>query len=383
MENQIEQPIAYPSEIQPNQPSVTPPINQPLPVQPSPNPSKQNYLIMAVVVLVILLLGMGGLVVYLLQKNQTVPATVSEVIPTTTPSMVPSPVADETANWKTYTSNSSVGITFKYPPSLTLQEKGQRKDYIVLLTDPKDLSTTSSIMDIDLSLDVVNSDYPQAVNFWKEQLIDESVQELENGVKIVGNGQHESSGEIFTIVLLKHKSGGAIRLVTTKTDNTSKMLFDQILSTFKFTDQIQSSTSNKKTYQGTYFTFKYPSDYKVWEISNKAGDISLGVGEASAGNDWTISINANTKNQESIIADIKNIPENSTLKVISDTSTSFLSLPAREIIVENTPGGKDGYLYKTQSKTIVFSRENLTYVISTQFINSIFDQIISTFQFTK
>ena len=182
---------------------------------------------------------------------------------------------------------------------------------------------------------------------------------------------------LVVIIVLLLLSGGMYFLGQQSQPKPVPLSASPLASPVSQVDEI----SGWKTYDANGITFKYPPDYKVWEIAVEANNLSLGVGEESAGNDWTIGIKANTESQEGVVANIKNIPDVSTLKVVSDKPVTFLSLPAREIIIENTPGGSDGYLHKDRSKIIVFTRGNLTYVLSTQFESSTFDQILSTFEF--
>lgn len=138
------------------------------------------------------------------------------------------PTSNPTADWKTYT-NTNSKISFKYPSQFTLED---RNGYLVLLADSKD--STSSVIDIDIRLENVYADYEKALDFYKEQLINETMEDIGNGIIISGNGQKESEGDFFTVAFIKYKQG-AIKIITMKTDTKTLNIVNQILSTFKFT----------------------------------------------------------------------------------------------------------------------------------------------------
>lgn len=77
--------------------------------QASPVPQTNKPLIIGLVVIILLLLGSTG---YLIYQNNLLRQQIAPSPTPTSPS--PSPTADPTANWKTYT-NDKYKVSFKYP----------------------------------------------------------------------------------------------------------------------------------------------------------------------------------------------------------------------------------------------------------------------------
>lgn len=288
-------------ENQPNQTNVaTEPLPTPTSFQSSPESPKQNYLKLLVIVLVLALLGMGGLVVYLLRKASTSPVPVQY-----TQVLQPSPttVVDETTNWKTYT-NSAVGYTIKYPsdwtvilktPSTENAAQGDNTNTVTIAKDNYKLSVTTSslggggiICDFDDSTkdefhgpatDKLGAPYEIGTFLDKparrnlnpittltqygmlRQTLDYT---YEACIPVESDLQHTDGKVGYTSTINANNLIVYNAYYTPReninTENLKTM--DQILSTFKFTDQSQVDTANWKEYSSNHLriAFSYPSD---------------------------------------------------------------------------------------------------------------------------
>lgn len=138
------------------------------------------------------------------------------------------PTTGPTANWKTYTSKI---LSFKYPANLTLEER--QKNFIVLLYDASNPQNVSVSIDARLTGNYEN--YDKAISSAKAGLTNVQKEEMVNGVKISGKvGTGYGEGQQITIKLFKYGTG-AIEAETTTTNPNQIETFNQILSTFRFT----------------------------------------------------------------------------------------------------------------------------------------------------
>lgn len=220
--------------MEPNQPPVQEFIkNTPEVVIPK---TKPNWTIVVFVVSIILSLGIAILLFFQNQqlKKQAVNQQVS---PTLILSPTPKTVSsisippDEMVGWKTYT-NTEYFYSFKYPKNLILKNIADGADgslptnaIMLTLSDPTRPNYEDRLIDIqylDLLLDVTpKSDwYSTIVKLGDTQAI-----------KFISNKPEVK----FDVYHVNIKSGG-LEIMTNKTQST--ILIDQILSTFKFVDQI-------------------------------------------------------------------------------------------------------------------------------------------------
>lgn len=152
-------------------------------------------------------------------------------MPSTAPAPIvtPTPTPDPTTDWKTF---SNANLFFKYPANLTLRERA--KNYFSLLQNPEDI--INSFVSIDARQTHAYANYDKAVASTSDSLTEVSTQDIKNGIKISGKlGPGEDEGLQVTMALLKYKEG-AIEVETWAVDPSQLVIFDQILSTFKFTD---------------------------------------------------------------------------------------------------------------------------------------------------
>jgi hypothetical protein len=209
-------------------------------------------------------------------------ATVSGIYYWQTVSQIPASVEfpvhkDITANWKTY--NVQNAFEIKYPSNLELKENdpdqqsrsgGLYISYAKILLDD----------DAEIRITVQNPDlYETPENYIKKYLGDDpslykqltisSHEALQSNP--AGNGYFIDTVIFYApnIVEIEYASGNP-------PTETNKKLYDQILSTFKFTDH---STANWKTYTNDQygFEFKYPASWNINKASLTNAVYALGL----------------------------------------------------------------------------------------------------------
>ena len=175
---------------------------------PPPKPFMFSKVILLFLIIIILLLGASG--TYFALNSKPKPAS---TISKATPIPIPTPTIDETANWKTY---NAANFSFKYPPNFKLNSKE-----IIELSDE---NGNSFLLIFSFNPAVVGisycNTYPNDKARCEQLEVGDKTSTIDWGVDGKANA------------MLKNLS-----ITLNKTDTQAKMLFRQILSTFKFTDQ--------------------------------------------------------------------------------------------------------------------------------------------------
>lgn len=213
---------------------------------PQPKPNYLKTIIFSVLGIILL-----ASTIFLYQQNQqlkkqflntrvspTIQApspTSQSVSPTVFSISIP---ADETTNWKIYT-NTKYFYSFKYPKNLILKNIADGADgslptnaIMLTLSDPTLTKSEDSLIDIqylDLLLDVTpKSDWNSTITKLGDT----------QATKFIAN-KPEIKFDVYHVNL---KNGG-LEIMTNKTQST--ILIDQILSTFKFTEEKQPKVNCK------------------------------------------------------------------------------------------------------------------------------------------
>lgn len=184
---------------------------------------------------------------------------------------------DETANWRTY-ADTQYGFSFKYPTDWNTSKQGvytvlDSSDYSgEIITSPIGQKVTSGTR-------IFISPHENLKSFTPNQLVQDYVTQ-ENRKQITVGGVQGIvldtvvEGGINETVIALVKNNFTYMITRTYPEsykNQNEKIFDQIISTFKFTDQNQTTdTSNLKTYTNTQYGFevKYPTDTRVLETNN-------------------------------------------------------------------------------------------------------------------
>jgi len=213
----------------------------------APQQPKSNLILWAVIGITILAAGVGiGLIAgkYSSPVDNNQKQVQKTDIPVTSPSVAPTETADPTANWKTYT-NSQEKITFDYPQNWSLAEYD--KERIVVGDDRAEAvtiffsiyspfalesPTTDKIIEAWFNYNKgSNAQFPDGGKVLSEEFI--KVDGLEATKYILVNKIVSSTQSSYQRTWVFVPNNNRITLVDY--EGTNNKLFDQILSTFKFT----------------------------------------------------------------------------------------------------------------------------------------------------
>jgi hypothetical protein len=249
----------------------TPPAIQEVPDESVAMPKKTLIVFPTVILLILVSLFAG----YLLYQNYLLKQQITKL--TTTPS--PTATTNPTTNWKTYT-NTKYGFEFKYPTSDVDQTIKKTID------DEDNFSITDNVSFV---IQKTSLKKPCDGICYSTYNGDHTV----NGIQFsVAEGKYDDPGgrevceedcvtqyvdnetEVATGVYAQIRSGS----LPSKREETTNLV-NQILSTFKFTDQ-QVKIAEWKTYSNTKmgFSMSIPAEWVAWESKDQTGknDIFFG-----------------------------------------------------------------------------------------------------------
>lgn len=312
---------------------------------------------------------------------------------------------DPTANWQIFTSN--LGYSLKYPQGYSVSETGFSENDLQnaagisivkgdiadpLLAPRLTLQTQNVSGDIgEYMRDLMNRNINHPAGN-SELLSDietmtingnEATQFVTRGSVVVAAGE-EFSTEDSRHVFAGIEGGGKFFLFY----YTDAEPINQILSTFEFADQNTTSFNNWNTYTDSIngFAFEYPEDWQVRNallanssIPTYENDVVfLGIVPEAMQEDFLASIRVIDADLQSVIDQVKFIPQGTPAKITSEKEISFLGIPATEIVRTNTSIGESG-------KTILFEKDDLIYMIGGWDVdgNPTLTQILSTFEFAN
>jgi len=350
------------SPVQPSEIQGTP-LQQSAETPPPEKPSrftKRVKILIAIVltILILLIAGVAGAYWYT-TSNQT--PSQEKVEDTMTPTLTPDPTAD----WNTYKGNN---YTFKYPnswkfyssdePTGTTDVNGIGEYHL----SPIDINNSYIMLQVTSSEDTLLKLVEESIkNYsWTDKVISTTKINNIEATKVTGQ---ENGAERIAVVF---EMGNFVYKLQSLEESVN--LFDQILSTFKFTDSGTASdeSSDLNTYSNDSLTFEYPNS------------LTLEYGFITG--------------------------ENSTIQIYSATSSEPLSNECMELVrTENKKDLKIKYYNKIVSNSgfacsdpdgtpreIWITGENgfapgtvISYSVTEETeALKIFDQIISTFKFT-
>jgi len=199
----------------------------------------KNIQTIILVILLMISLGVGGYFAYIYyQKSEQ--QTSETPITQTAPS--PTPTPDPTANWQTY-SNSVQGITFKYSPLWSLVEKEGQVEQGTTYNTQVQLQQNEAKITMVFNMDGIggqgqtyqgqpfNLDGNNLFRFVKTNSYD-NTQMVGISTSLTNTlGVFEVNGKTYSIILAYPVSDSQ-----TEIGNSLEKEFDQILSTFKFTN---------------------------------------------------------------------------------------------------------------------------------------------------
>lgn len=217
---------------------------------------QNNFLVILLSVLLLLSVSIAGFFAY---QTQTLVKELTKLKSSSSPVSSIELTPDPTVDWKTYV-NNDFGFSFYYPKDYKLASDGWEKigdnskgHYVVTLGDPSG--------EFSINLDIRKASSRSGGNY-KEIIVANTTayEDLDSSGKYVF---FEKDGYSFDIQLLSLNSD--------KTNTEVNLIFDQIISTFKFKDS--DSTTNWKTYPpstttGLSYSFKYPETTEMTDAQD-------------------------------------------------------------------------------------------------------------------
>ena len=243
-----------------------------------------KIIIPGIVIILIIAFGvyyLGGIKNKIQPQNLVVAAQTTPTQPSSTP--------NETANWKTYTNNLA-GYTLGYPSDLLMLQDltnmgvgvDQKILNSVVVLSTESLPNNNKISGQGIYVRVWNNPSGVALNtFINENILTFVSTEGKSTIKfiptevngIAGLKTSDMPGQVKSdTVLVAHNSSiYEIQWIQTSGKQIPNTIFNQILSTFKFTDQTQTTdVSNWKTYTNSQIslTFQYPQSWNIQELKD-------------------------------------------------------------------------------------------------------------------
>ncbi len=231
--------------------------------------NQKGFTLLIILLVIVVVLGLGVGVYYLGKTNSKTQKTTDQLVIQSSPS--PSVNSDETANWKNY---QDQWISFSYPPNLFVKNGSQYGDpHVVSLLNNQSDDYRNAEFQIDTSLRGDLSNYATALNNLESVITSPQIKTITNGVIITGtiNNQMQSNLKV-KIVLLKYGNGGLKLTNDQFSGYVTDQTFDQILSTFKFTDQNQTADLDQLKLACSKTTHDDPSKIIMTISSSKYPD---------------------------------------------------------------------------------------------------------------
>lgn len=200
----------------------------------------KGFVPIIVLVLVVLTIALGGFYLVRSQKS-TLKSQNTKIVqqPPQSPSLSPLP-STETANWKTYT-NTTYNFSIKYPDAWYIGEQ-QNVIYVNNAPIPSIPLTHGLPSSLQISIYTSPQDIPNPI--WKHKTEKTTL----GGISATRVTDQEAGGlddiARTTIVINSGKISYVLVFANTDINGGHNPVFDQILSTFKFTDQTQTTLGN-------------------------------------------------------------------------------------------------------------------------------------------
>lgn len=229
-------------------PVTEPVIANPVVQSPTPN-TKSNRLLFILIFILALILGTGGTYLVLNSKTQ------KQIQPNPTPMVTATPTPDPTANWKTYT-NAKYGYSVSYPKDWIIQNENLAVDSVTTKTKLQSAdfiigeptmgghyipgAESGALLEIVVSLNPNFKSYEDfksfeetkstkfPLNYFSSVDNDAVIGGIKATKKLGGKPYKGWQSYAYTF------DNGTIYEVYLTSSNNQQVLFDQILSSFKF-----------------------------------------------------------------------------------------------------------------------------------------------------
>lgn len=258
--------------MEPNNPPQPPPATpQPPLTQPiMSSPIKYNNPVLMMIIL-LLALGVAGFFAY---QNWQLKQQIAQVQPAPTTLITPTTTADPTTNWKIYT-NQKLGFTIKYPPTVIITR--ELNDEFNRATEFKGSEISFEVMLRKTGAISLNNYYYMDSPILQKAFLDGNNANVYAYNAVNNTCVNDESGPSCPTSFIAYvaENGPNIYHISFYGDDKLSPLENQILSTFKFTNQNQTVTTNDwKTYSNKIlkYTIKYPND---WTIDTSKAELPI------------------------------------------------------------------------------------------------------------
>lgn len=361
--------------------SAEQPVQQPSMQQQVVSPAKSNQSKLFLIIIFILLVTIPSGIYFLSAKNITQPKQTA-IVPTT-PQKSPTPTlsVDPTANWKTYTGNK---YSFKYPPEWFLVTS---EEYQTLYDKSPSVAGPAYTVAFNITTTqrgIIISDPVGSRKEVADKVFEEKVGNIQiNGVngariktEVLEGSQTDASPAIGIKVPLKEEILYIYLRCVDKECNAYKALFDQILSTFKFTDRNQTTDTSSWTPMNFEmgYTIKAPTSSGWTQSTYKArgGDVHVASWRNSEKGTKGIQVAINTfdNNTKPDLLNTINSQIGNSMVISNQSVKEAVMLDGLQIIVGPLKNKGLNYI--------------IVYLAGGKEANaSLFEQILSTFKFTN
>jgi len=196
------------------------------------------------------------------------------------------------ADWETYT-NAEHGFEFKYPATWIVTDTKANE---ITITSPNGEANSITFSVSPIAKGMIHNINCQPsgsedVNSIVDGFHSEECKNLENanGVKYAREIEQEYQTRFLNGYFLNSQESVIIRTILTNaagnTFPSTASVFDQILSTFKFTEPITTDTANWKIYRNEFYEFKYPPNFTASDRRTPDYSIELLNKNSSTGDD--------------------------------------------------------------------------------------------------
>lgn len=374
-----------------NSGNTAPPVLTTEQIPSDSNSKKKLPLALIVGVLIFFILAAGASGFFLFQKQITKP-----IPKPTVQKQTPTPTANADligTDWKTYNSDD---FSFKHPSDAKVEQITEKSIINVFpeqseeyrsSTDPKQyeklyrLQITIEENPNRLTARQIAEKIISDAEARNDRTLDSAVKNAKNTLK-----DYSISGLQGVSMEFYHTEPFETKYITNdfktyvfkmwgdegKPSPVAQEIINQILSTFKFTDDQTLDTSNWKTYSGKTYTFRYPANYNLKTLPS--GSIQLNIDNILM-NITTESTTLNLSNyidQKSWCTSISS--KTGKESILSTTSSlRFEQNPCGTVGSTDIYAVNNGVAYHIQIDT----QENYSTVLP------VIDQLLSTFKFTK
>jgi predicted small lipoprotein YifL len=237
-----------------------------------PMPKRKSPFVFIILLFFLVTLAAAGYYGYLYwqETNKKAPSPTTEPTPVET--------TDPTADWKTYT-NTKYGYSFKHPSSWDTYTIGESAEGTLIIGPQEKVDKvrqmqgnfgggTFLVLTLNIKTEVVERKSNEYEQVTSKPISINNINGTKFDINIIQDEPGFNKGDKITSVVVKKDD---IYIQIDLLDQTYKDIFDQILSTFKFTSKdVDEDISKWKTWNDPAdFTIKYPPTATVTNTNQK------------------------------------------------------------------------------------------------------------------